>query len=84
MNGLLGMKAMFVPFCSIKQANGRPSEELPPPVKGVIDFVHWDHGWFRVRWYAGESIQHECFKFSEIGKVVELVGRKKNVHAKNH
>lgn len=84
MNDLLGMNVKFVPFCIMKQSQGRPTDELPPPVFGRIVSVHWDHGWFRARWYAGKTIQHECFKFSEIGKVVELIGRKKNVHAKDH
>lgn len=84
MKELLGRHVAFVPHCSFKQPNGRPLEELPPPVHGVVDFVHQKHGWFRVRWAAGESIQHECFKFCDIGKAVTLVGRKKNVHAKNH
>lgn len=50
MNNLLGKAVRFVPHCSFKQAKGREPKELPPPVTGVVDFVHRDHGWFRVRW----------------------------------
>ena len=75
MNGVQGMQARFVPLCLAMKPTGRPVEELPQPAVGIIDFVHWRHGWFRVRWYAGDTIQHERFKFCDIGKVVELVGR---------
>lgn len=78
MNGLLGMRARFVPFCLARKDTGRPIDDQQPPMIGVIDFVHWAHGWFRVRWYAGDTVQHEGFRFDEIGKAVELVGRKKN------
>lgn len=76
MNNLLGKAVRFVPHCSFKQAQGREPKELPPPVTGVVDFVHRDHGWFRVRWEAGKSIQHECFKFCDIGKDVTLIGKR--------
>lgn len=77
MTRLLGREVRFIPACDMVHANGRPKEEIMPIVTGRIDFVHECHGWFRVRWKAGKTIQHECFKFCEIGKVVELVGRRK-------
>jgi uncharacterized protein YodC (DUF2158 family) len=47
-------------------------------VRGMIEYVNAEHGWFRVRWYAGGTEQHECFKECDIGTVVTLVGHKKN------
>ena len=84
MNGLLGRWVLFVPNCLEGKENGRPVEDRQPPLLGVIDYVNASHGWFCVRWNAGKTIQHECFKLCDIGKVVDLVGRKKNVHSKNH
>lgn len=84
MTRLLGREVRFIPTCDMVHANGRPKEEIMPIVTGRVVFVHADHGWFRVRWKAGKTIQHECFKLCDIGKVVDLVGRKKNVHSKNH
>lgn len=76
MTRLLGRKVRFIPACDMVHANGRPKEEIMPIVMGRVDFVHSGHGWFRVRWKAGNTIQHECFHLCDIGKVVDLVGRR--------
>ncbi len=75
MTRLLGRHVRFTPACAMIHANGRPKEEVMPMVTGLVVSIHKSHGWFRVRWKAGKTTQHECFPLCDIGKVVALVGR---------
>lgn len=77
MTRLMGRQVKFVPACCMVHANGRPRDEVMPIITGRVVFIHKDHGWFMVRWNAGKTVQHECFKLCDIGKVVVLVGRRK-------
>lgn len=76
MTRLLGREVKFVPACCMVHANGRPKEEVVPIITGRIVSIHKGHGWFLVRWRAGKTIQHESFKFCDIGKDVLLLGRR--------
>lgn len=76
MTRLLGRQVKFVPACFMVHANGRPKEEVMPIVTGLVVSIHKGHGWFMVRWTAGKTIQHECFRLCDIGKDVLLLGRR--------
>lgn len=78
MTRLLGREVKFVPACCMVHANGRPRDEVVPIITGRVVSIHKGHGWFMVRWKAGQTIQHECFKLFDIGKDVLLLGNKKN------
>jgi hypothetical protein len=77
MERLLGRLVSFVPcFCykkSVLEANKETDS-----IRGVVDYINKENGWFRVAYRAGETVQHECFKEADIGEAVTLVGHKKN------
>lgn len=75
MNNLLGQIVSFIPSCLYNNNKGYATDDIKP-VRGTITEIS-KNGWFRVRWYAGDSVQHECFKEADIGKAVTLVGRSK-------
>lgn len=70
---LLGRTVSFTPVCMMSKQYQRSGFECY--VRGRIVFIS-RHGWFRVRWYAGDTVQHECFKEADIGKDVTLVGKR--------
>jgi hypothetical protein len=76
MENLVGRNVKFIPHCIYRKETGRPVIEQVKPVNGRIVKVHHKHGWFMIRWYAGETIQHECFKLFEIGGAVTLLGKR--------
>lgn len=75
MNKLIGCPVIFVPCCKYKKYFRNPEDDMQP-VRGVIEYINERHGWFMVKYTAGRTVQHECFKLVDIGKVVELVGRR--------
>ena len=77
MENLVGSNVKFIPHCIHKQENGRPVKEQVKPVSGKIVLVNQKHGWFMIRWYAGETIQHECFKFCDLGGTVTICGKRR-------
>ena len=76
MERLLGRFVSFVPFFCYKKFSA-VKEEIEP-VRGVVDYINEKNGWFRVAYQAGETVQHECFKETDIGEDVKLLGHKKN------
>lgn len=79
MNDLIGRSVMFQPCCFMQKNYSRESDcEHLQPVRGVIEFVNARNGWFRIKYTAGRTVQHECFKLVDIGKDVTLLGHKKN------
>ena len=57
----------FAPACAIyAETPTRPSMSHPARiiVTGEVDFVHYAHGWFRVRYRLNgiPNDQHECFR----------------------
>lgn len=77
MNKLIGRPVKFIPCYMYKKEFHNSGDEDIQPVRGVIDFVS-SHGWFRIKYPAGDTVQHECFKLVDIGKAVALLGNKKN------
>lgn len=75
MRELLGRAVKFVPCFQYKKELHCAGDEPIQPVRGVIDFVS-SHGWFRIKYPAGDTVQHECFKECDIGTAVTLLGRR--------
>ena len=72
MVSLLGKKVEFIPCC-LYTKEAQKHTEYAHSVKGKIVEIS-DNGWFRVRWYAGETVQHECFKLCDVGRWVKVFG----------
>lgn len=73
---LIGKKASFIPHC-MKDKEGHKIDWGKDVTKtGVIDFVNKQHGWFSVRYKAGDTVQHECFKFFDTGGKVTVHGKR--------
>ena len=77
MENLIGSNVKFVPHCFYKKDIGRPAIEQAEPVRGKIVFVNQRHGWFMIQWFAGETIQHECFKICDLGGAVTICGKRR-------
>lgn len=77
MNGLIGREVAFMPY-HVKDTNNGTRKFGEITVRGVIDYVNEQHGYFAIAYRAGSSKQHECFKLRDIGEDVTLTGRKKN------
>lgn len=75
MNGLLGRQAVFIPY-HIKDKDDGTRKWGEITVRGVIDYVNAEHGYFAIAYRAGNSQQHECFKLRDIGEDVTLIGRR--------
>lgn len=74
---MLGMIATFVPnITSVQSINGT-KQIYTPPVNGVVVYVHYSHRYFTAEYKSGKTRLRESFKFSQIGKEVELSGRSK-------
>lgn len=72
---LLGRPVSFIPcFLYKKEAHNTVDNDVKP-VRGVISEIN-PHGWFRIRYPAGNTVQHECFKECDIGTAVTLLGRR--------
>ena len=77
MRALIGRPVMFVPSFFFKKEFHDTKDDMVRPVRGKIVEVN-RHGWFRVRYSAGDTVQHECFKQCDIGTAVTLLGHKKD------
>lgn len=75
MNGLIGRPVKFIPCFQYKKEFHNSRDEDIQPVRGVIDFIS-PNGWFRCKYPAGNTVQHECFKECDIGTAVTLLGRR--------
>lgn len=74
MKDLIGRPVSFVPCCAFKKEKYMADDAKP--VRGVIEYVNEEHGWFRCKYHAGNEVQHECFKECDIGTAVTLLGRR--------
>ena len=76
-HNLLGRQAAFVPFC-MKDKGGKPSDQSKnaKPVRGVIDYINAEHGWFSISYHVGNYKFREGFKMCDIGTEVTLIGRR--------
>lgn len=84
MKNLIGHPVMFFPcYLYNKELHSSSNKDIQP-VRGVIEYINTEHGWFRIRYNAGNTVQHECFKLVDIGKGwkdgkdVTLCGHQKN------
>ena len=84
MKSLTGHPVVFFPcYLYNKELHSSSNKDIQP-VRGVIEYINTEHGWFRIRYNAGNTVQHECFKLVDIGKDwkdgkdVVLCGHKKN------
>lgn len=75
MRELLGRPVKFIPCFQYKKEFHNSGDEDIQPVRGVIDFIS-PNGWFRIKYPAGDTVQHECFKECDIGTAVTLLGRR--------
>ena len=69
----IGMKVRFVPHfnCGLMDSQ----EELEPnTITGKIIYINWEHKCFAVEFKCGDTIQHESFKFCQIGSAVKVRG----------
>lgn len=62
----LGDKLRFVPAAWLKknsEAELRYHDRIPRDVLGIVEYINTAHRFFRVRYEAAGTVQHECFKF---------------------
>lgn len=71
----LNVKARFTPFIGGKGDQGGQLEYVKETT-GTVDYINARHSYFSVRYEAGEEVLHECFKLSQIGEDVKLLGRR--------
>lgn len=76
MDSLIGKKVSFIPHC-LKDLDDGNRKWDADPINGVVECVNKKHGWFRVAYHAGRTVQYECFKFCDIGGAVMVHGNKK-------
>lgn len=73
MSNLVGKKATFLPNTSDK-SGVEQSFGLEEKATGTLIYANKDHRYFRVEYIRNGVLLHECFKFSQIGKDVEIHG----------
>lgn len=73
MRNLIGKKATFTPdvSCTTGISEGLCYVE---ETTGKVVYVNEENNYFRVEYEAGGDVLHECFKFSQIGKDVDIHG----------
>jgi hypothetical protein len=59
----IGKKISFVPAAFMGIGSVKVLADMPRKVKGVIDYINYEHRWFRARFEVWGQTMHECFKF---------------------
>lgn len=73
MNGMIGKEARFVP-CMLRDKDGGITASYCTKVTGRVSFVNEAHSYFTVSFRMFGLWFRESFKFSQIGKDVEILG----------
>lgn len=73
MTNLLGKRATFIPDVSSTKGTSEGLGYIEE-VTGTVDYINDEHSYFRVKYEARGNVLHECFKFSQIGKDVDIHG----------
>lgn len=62
----IGEKIRFIPAAWLEKCSetGRLHyDRMARDVLGIVEYIHVAHRFFRVRYEAAGTVQHECFKF---------------------
>jgi hypothetical protein len=68
-----GMKVRFTPFFSVNAIDTK-EEAARRMITGTIAYINWANKCFWIAFACGGTKQMECFKFSQIGKDVVVIG----------
>lgn len=71
---LMGREVRFVPSFLQNAKDGDKPRFDTTPFRGVVTYVHEEHGWFLVTYRSGGNELRECFHKSAIGKEVKVLG----------
>jgi hypothetical protein len=71
---MLGKRVQFIPAFIPRDCPANAKAQKPEPVIGKIVYVNDKHSYFMAEYGWECSRQKECFKFSQIGKDVTILG----------